>query len=241
MSANSVRNKLQKFLTKTDTDCQVPHLWTHRDPIILTDSKGRYCFKTTSNVNGEYLPTWWYRSGRTSAAGVKLIEKKIHKFDKPVHLYVWLGTCDLTVKTGRFLELKTRSNAAVDAVLENFNEILALLDGKNCIVTFLQCPIYSIAAYNQKKGHPHSESYISKDVTLKNQIHFLNHNIRLLNDSLNTHSPCFTVLLYTSKKLNNKYISRYCYELYKDGIHPENLLARVWQQMIVRQIVKDCY
>ena len=245
MSVASVKKKLRSFLTKTRDECVVQHTWVRQTPVVLTDSKGRYTIAAANDINSEPIISWWARSGRTSAQGVQLVSRSLNLLNdthKTTQLYVWLGTCDLTIKQGRYIHLKTTDENSVDEILRNFEQIVELVRNVNCKVTFLHCPIYSIAIYNKYRGHPDVAEFHGYDVILKNQIARLNDNINYLNSVNNTSiSPAFTRLVYATKRVRNRSSSRYCYELYVDGIHPDILLARVWNMLILRRVIRDCY
>ena len=128
----------------------------------------------------------------------------------------------------------------VNDIISNFVIILNILSESNCTVILLQCPIFSISEYNRKKGHPEFYNFQHWDVILKNQIARLNAGIRRVNELSNVTSPCFTILIYASKKVRRRYIYKYFYDLYSDGLHPEPLLARAWHIMILHRVVRDC-
>lgn len=244
MTTNSVSNKIRKFLDKKKNDCIVDHTWTNTTAIVITDSKGRYCQTATNNCNGEQLIKWWVRGGRKSVDGVKLVQRNIHYFNNSnnnIILYIWLGTNDFTTKVGKYSHLKTLGNESVDDILSNYHIILNLITNENCKVVFLHCPIFSISEYNRHKGHPNPQIFEHFDVVVKNQIAKLNDEIIRLNGINQVHSPHFTVLVYGTTRLSGRYVSRYIFELYRDGLHPDDLLAKAWLMMIVRQVVKDLF
>ena len=69
-------------------------------PAMLSDSKG-FCIqkKVTSVV--EQSIRWWCESGRDSTKALEWLSEnlsaKIGQHDN-IALYIWIGTCDLTVK-----------------------------------------------------------------------------------------------------------------------------------------------
>ena len=70
-------------------------------------------------------------------------------------ILIWLGTCDLTRKTGKFLMLKNNPSARINVLSELYETIKSeLLASKpNCTVLILPCPDYSLVEWNKSKGH----------------------------------------------------------------------------------------
>lgn len=75
----------------------------------LTDSKGRYLRELyNSDIEREII--WWDYSGRTTSKGyswlVDNLDRQITHLGN-VHVYIWLGTCDLTTYDHSFISLSS--------------------------------------------------------------------------------------------------------------------------------------
>lgn len=218
-------------------------------PVILTDSKAKYLL-SQCKTPFENSIRWWFESGRTSAQGLEWIrdniEQKVGHLDN-IHLYIWLGTCDLTIYNKPFIELTSNTAQKVQELLNNFQQISEVLSHyPGCKLTFLEIPPYSIFEWN--KGHQHSEpnKFLSDDITLMKHIDEINNHIRYINTTLSvpTPSPSFaaSVLhIINSKNKHQKASDKYNFTLYKDGIHPKSTLARVWLRRIAHVIKRDCW
>ena len=98
----------------------------------------------------------------------------------------------------------------------------------------------------KKHKHTDSEQFISDDILLYKHIQEINDIIKEINTTLNTSSPCFSTDLHhpinTSKKEGKRSLSdQFNLNLYLDGIHPANLLSRVWLRKLSHKIQLDCW
>lgn len=218
-------------------------------PVILTDSKGRY-LSYQCKTPFENSIKWWGESGRSSGQGLGWlrdnIEQKIGHLDN-IHLYVWLGTCDLTEYIHPFIQLRPKTDELVQQLLNNFQEISKLLSGyTGCRTTFLEIPPYSIFEWNKQHKHTEPNKFLADDVALAKQIIEINNHIRYINSTLNvsTPSPSFTASvlhIINSKNTHERARDKYNFQLYKDGIHPSPNLARVWLRKISHLVKRDCW
>ena len=71
---------------------------------------------------------WWDKRIRKITTSERLpfvrdnLELAIQRYGHIV-LYVWAGTCVLTVKEGHFIQLKSRDNTAVKELIATYKEI----------------------------------------------------------------------------------------------------------------------
>ena len=76
-------------------------------PIVLADSKG-FLLKREESVSDWMRFEWVGKSGLTTEGGLRLLRaeltRKINEQGK-YWVYVWLGTCDLTNKSGKYISL----------------------------------------------------------------------------------------------------------------------------------------
>jgi hypothetical protein len=241
-------HKLDRYLRKNST-LVLPAGSQILTPVILTDSKAKY-LRNVGSLPLENNIKWWFKSGQTSDLGLNWLrsnlDNKIGQLDN-ISLYVWLGTCDLTFKTNDTVDIRENPKEAIDNLIRNFEDIVTLIQGYPvCKVTFLEIPVYSIYLWNKAKEHPDPRSFISKDNTLISHILDANHKIRALNNRLSVRSPGLNNDVYHpitchTKNKHKRARDLYNFNLYRDGIHPKELLAKVWLRKIIQRIRIDCW
>ncbi|CAG2206309.1 unnamed protein product [Mytilus edulis] len=120
-------NRLTKFQAKY----RLPYgnVKTHT-PVVLTDSKGRWLQgKETHQSEREII--WWSKSSEKVQKRVQYLENIIAGKVKTlgnIWLYVWLGTCDLTSKQGKYISLTSQTgDETIDHIIEYFNQIINII------------------------------------------------------------------------------------------------------------------
>ncbi|CAC5400783.1 unnamed protein product [Mytilus coruscus] len=240
-------HKLLKYLSKPFV---IPVGVKQLTPVIFTDSKGKYlepyCINSVENSI-----KWWSQSGRSSSQALEWLKQnlefKIGHLDN-IALYVWFGTCDLTIydKHSRYINLRTETDDSIQTIVNNYQEIAVLLKSyPGCKLSFLETPPYSVSLWNSYQKHPDVQQFKNDDDILLKQIKELNNHIRYMNDTLGTRTPNLSAdiqhRINTSNKNDlNKARNQYNFNLYKDGIHPTTNLAKVWLKKITQQIKIDC-
>ena len=243
--------KLNKYLSKVDpSSLNVPHSKT---PVLLSDSKGRYLQDEIGRFYGiENDILFWCKSGATCREQydylVRKLETTLQSYPAIV-LYVWVGNCDLTEKTGPVIELKTRDSSSVKAITDCYRDIYNFVSKLPTVdLVFLEIPPYSIYHYNDKnQPTPLTRTQIRQfkrdDFTLNTQIEQVNSFIRDTNRLLHKSSPRFSIDLQNCRKdrhsENGRYSFRF-YALYLDGIHPCPTLANYWLVRLCQRMVGDC-
>lgn len=70
-------------------------------------------------------------------------------------LFIWIGTCDLTTKTGKLIDVSCHDSSSAYKLIDKLKQIYTFVrDFKDYSVqlTFLRIPIYSIYHWNLKHG-----------------------------------------------------------------------------------------
>ena len=247
MSSKSER-RLKKYIEREVSPPRGPKI---RTPVVLSDSKGerlKNCVKTDL----EKGIIWWVKAGSKSQDSIEWLEKILDQEIQvlgPIHLYVWLATCNLTTadKSG-YISLTSYTNSAVEFIVQKYERVIELMSAyHNCRVTFLIIPAYSIPLFNQHRRHKNAGIFNDQDADLHKQIKTLNSEIKNLNESVNTVSPDFNVDLVINPTRKTcrytKTVTRHYYnfDLYPDGVHPNSLLAEAWLKKLARQVKLDCY
>ena len=162
-----------------------------------------------------------------------------------MHIYIWLGTCDLTIYDKPFIHLASESDDCYRHIIDTYHQIVELIKPHpGCSLTFLETPIYSVYEYIKAKGKSDTK-FKHQDNILLEQIQQLNTITWELTNSLNSISPCFSVDLSRPHLKNSKtkqtLRDQYNYNLMKDGLHPDTNLSKVWLKKLFMQMIRDCW
>lgn len=216
-------------------------------PILISDSKG-----FNLSPHADLLKEFHYNLEIQCKAGANFpyyyhwlcrnLKWKVNGHSSIV-LYVFLGTCDLTYKSGRAIQLRHSDDKKALQYFHNQIERYLLLVSQYSTVriVFLEIPPYSIVTWNEIKGVKNPESYHKQDLDLTRRVRLVNLYIQSVNDYLNVKSPRFTLDLLKFRKVKGKNQRRTLnFSNYKDGVHPSPLLARCWMKRIIAIILTDC-
>ena len=204
-------------------------------PVVLSDSKGD-CLKSVVTNRDEQSIIWWNKAGDIIQNRIIWLKENLHHKKSllgNIHLYVWLGTCNITSRDeSGFISLSPNPADKFDFIIDKYREIIDILAAyQDSKISILEVPVYSIAAYNTKLGHSNPSKFTNQDTYLINAVLDLNQKIRQINQQLGTRSPNFNRNLYSNTKHRSQDINHldtriaYNLNLYTDGIHPSPLLA----------------
>lgn len=228
--------------TLADVD---PNISLCYKPVIISDSKGRYlklCVDKNSPL--EENVQWYYQSGSNSSNVLQWVQRNVPKLNSKygkVCLYIWIGTCDLTLKQGRVISLHPHVEQQQKKLEDNLTLINTICKDNGVKTVFLHLPYYSIKIWCATKGCPSSSTVIEDDKILSSTIDNVNHFIDDLNSVSNVMSPKLNQDLVRSRKSRGRK-ARYSlnFNLLSDGIHPTKSLARSWLVSIIRNIARTC-
>ena len=224
--------------------------------VFVSDSKGRYLEQCVNqNKCPEANILWAYKGGATTFDRYLWLKQNIDNLIikyGTLSVFIWTGTCDLTIKDtvtvglGRRQKLVKskfvvlRSSNACSLLQRHYFMIKRPLERKNVKVTFLHVPVYSIQRWNMLKGHPCPRKFKTDDKRLTEIVIQVNEFIDKPNHSIGTYSPRLNQDLIRSRKSKNKK-QRYSYRfgLYSDGIHPRHKLAKSWLKSVCR-VIRKC-
>jgi len=236
-------NRLRKYLEREEVR---PEGELRFKPVVFSDSKGSYLESVCHEERiGQDILWRIFRGGETVFVTQVVrdeLPELVARYGR-VHIYLWVGTCDLTAKNGKFVKLRSNQEEAQRSIVRN---VLRLEDeikqNRKVRLTILQLPYYSIKHWNEYYGHENPESFIENDVTLKTSVDVVNGVFEQTNERLRYRAPKFNLDIERTNKAKNK-TTRHSinWGLFKDGIHPDQLLAKVWLRSICREILKDCY
>lgn len=233
--------KLIKFLERPVPQFQTPQLKT---PVILTTSKGRYLKQELreSDVN----IVWCIKSGASTAERVEYLRHNIKQLIKDygtLYIYIWVGTCDVTYKAGKYIDIRFKdASLLLDHLKPLFQEFVDLCAKHTVDCVFLEIPQISIVEWNRSRHHPNPCAFKDNDVLVRNQINQINEIFHEFNNALGKRPPSLMIDLTHSRKQKEKAAKiSYNFSLMLDGVHPSTLLARTWMRKILISIQRDCY
>ena len=215
--------------------------------ILLSDSKG---FSLKSHVDlldkFNHQIEIIYQSGAQYQTYLNWLHKNLHKkvkIHRQIIIYVYLGTCDLTFKQGKFIKLRhsdeLKAFSHIQSQITRYINFVSRFPTVKLV--FLEIPPYSIVKYNEAKGHINPQDYHSQDLELTQRIAYANDYLREVNDRRCVAPPRFKLdLLKFRKQEGGKQRVSLNFKLYKDGIHPSYLSARCWMKRIVARMLADC-
>lgn len=188
---------------------------------------------------------WWAKKGRTTGEGLSLLVQNYERNKRRYRslcVYVWLGTCDLTVKRGKYVTLMNEYEESYDKLINNFKLLSRFAEERKFKVVFLEIPYISLESYNRFYGHKNPEIFREDDLRLQRTFSSINEEIVQMNKRSSVHSPRFNCDLEKNRKnKGGQTKKRYNLNLYRDGIHPDTKLARHWLRRISERVRSDCY
>ena len=126
-----------------------------RKPIFISDSKGNYI-----RNHSDLIEDFGYTIDFICKGGARFqdyyhwltrnLHKKVHEFGNIV-LFIWLGTCDLTSRQGKYIDLRHRDDAtAISNLKFQIDRYCAFVSNfKTVKLVFLEIPPYSIEVWNR--------------------------------------------------------------------------------------------
>jgi hypothetical protein len=122
-------------------------------PIILSDSKGERLEAVVDLINHpENKIYFWYRKGTGVNEQYLWLKENLQEKlrilgTNHITLYIWLGTCDLTVKSDKFIKIRSEDFSAVRSLCKGLKDI------------FSQVATKSNSAYNMMNGVRAAQSF----------------------------------------------------------------------------------
>ena len=156
-----MHNKLQKYV---DRALRHPgRLRIHA--ILISDSKGNYLRKHHDLISqfGYQIEFQCHGGARFYEYFYWLQKNLVNRVRicGQVVLYIFLGTCELTLKRAKFIDLKhEKDENAVSYVQYQIQRCLNYVSNFPTVsIVFLQIPPYSIQAWNSSRGHRDPSSF----------------------------------------------------------------------------------
>ena len=118
--------KLRRYIEEQP---QLPTGFRCKTPILVSDSKGFTLRNACSQQEFPPLKSWCVPGAKTSAL-VDLIQERIEKATKKprnIVIYLWSGTCDITVKVGKFIKLRHQNNKTIDLIVNHYRRAISIV------------------------------------------------------------------------------------------------------------------
>lgn len=248
-----------------------------RKAVLISDSKGKYIQQEISTEKFLDLTIISHPGLQIDNTNFiwSTLKRTIKKKEKAI-VFLWIGTCNLTTKTDKYIQLTNdtpKYHSKIDDIANRLSDWKAQIQAryKHTRVIILECPPYSIVAYNKANGHPNpAEGSLEQTARLEQQIYYLNALIRNINNKnlkvttkqskvdLNNNltesdkagktkpnrytSPNFSSDVLRQTKYQRQQTKYYVdYKVYTDGIHPGPTLAKLWLRRICQRIIQLCY
>lgn len=242
-------SKIDEYLLGTsDLDKDLPR--RRSVPIVFADSKGRYLENESKRKSSNIIERniiWKNKGGRTALNSIDWLKTQIINYRRyygNFELFIFLGTCDLSVKdSDGIIHLLPKLAKIEEKLISKFRNFAHYARIKGFPVTFLEIPAICMQEWNRQHGHENPESFAEDDKDLNSVIEKLNKNIRRLNRENGKLSPNFNSALLKTRKNKSKKKNKYrpTFSLYKDGIHSNQKLSQYWLRKLAEIVKKQCY
>lgn len=218
-----------------------------RHPILISDSKAltlrNNFFKEPSHPTVRFPLEVWASPGFTTKECVDTLERQIEKVvtqHSNVIVYIWAGTCDLSRKTGKVIDIRTpQSHETFREVCAQYRRAIATVNrfGDAVVLRFLDCPLFSPSVWNITHGtHTIDPKILDNEAIV--QCGWLNEYIHKLNNDFGYRNINFNNDFVNCRRSKGKR-SQYAYNtinLY-DGVHPDTVLSHVWCVLIIKDLL----
>lgn len=243
MSASNVRKYFKE-------EPQKPTGVQNRIPILASDSKGytlkKYCPELRFPFELLCIP-----GARTS----KLTDLIRDRTDQAlarhgkIIIYLWSGTCDVTVKEGKSIRLRNKDCKSIEHILSEFKSLIRYLDkyGSRVILRIVDCPLLSISKWNNKHLKPSTkeiEKYKKEDKLLTEQLTTLNKRIWQLNLNLGFQPIKTSQFYFRTRGGKNKTTLRHSVRITlnkQDGVNPGKTISLIFCKLLLLDSYKECF
>lgn len=141
-------------------------------PVLISDSKGVYLKRHLDLLKkGILFVQFECRPGARFADFYPWLKKNLSNLVQQhgwITLYIWLGTCDTTQKSERYIDQRYVDSTLGVKNIVQYIDLFVLFIGlfKDVVPIFLEIPPYSIVEWKRTKGH--SDPTFSKKKTNQN-------------------------------------------------------------------------
>lgn len=138
-------------------------------PVLISDSKGVYLKRHLDLLKkSRIFVQFECRPGARFANFIPWLKKNLSNLVQQhgwITLYIWLGTCDTTQKSGRYIDLRYVDSTLCVKNIVQYIDLFVLFIGqfKEVVPIFFEIPPYFIVEWNRIKGHSDPQHFKEKD------------------------------------------------------------------------------
>lgn len=162
---------------------------------------------------------------------------RVRRSFRPI-VVIWMGTCELTDKRGRFIRLVDNLEEKLDYIRTsymNYKEQVLKANGESTVI-FLECPYMNVEIWNRTKNHPSPDVFKFEQEDMETAVDKLNLIFKEINGEIRTPRLAQD---FTDSHRKRKNKPRQYYKNYKiltDGVHPDKPVAKLWYLRLVKMI-----
>ena len=208
-----------------------------RNAIIVADSKGRELKKQrvyNAHINIFYQPGAKLRNVHLDSYIKRHINNRTVR--SPVVL-IWLGTCELTIKTVSGYALINNLDEHVTQLIksyETYKQELIAINPRTEIV-FLPCPFFDLKTYNKSRQYKSIETTDLDQHELEQAI--IKYNLELDNlNQITTPSICEDFTKFGKGRKHKTIQKSIDYRQLVDGCHPRPEITKLWLLKFIKLI-----
>lgn len=202
--------------------------------MLLSDSK-RARFEQALENNSPIV--FLSKRGASTKELVDLLLQKLFlllkEYKKVITVYFLVGTCDITKKQGKYIQIRGKATDVIPAIVEELHRAKDFILSQNCRIKFIGVPVYLISLYNDIKGHRNLTVFLDSDTKVESQVDLLNQHIEQINLQLGRNTLKFNANFARHPTRKEAIF----FELLPDGLHPGCLLAQKWLRRLELDIV----
>lgn len=238
MSETALQNYLRANPLET------PDRESDRFAILLSDSQGTKLQDICRERNFplKFICQKGWRSKQAVDKIIADLDSIIARERKPVVLYIWIGTCDITKKissTKGYIDKRYQEfGEATNKILEQFDRIKDFIFQRQGTIKFICIPPYSASIYNRYRRHRHPERFQTTDDFIKEEVKHLNTRIQEYNTAIGRNTLKFQTDIIKTRSNNRQSIH---FHLLRDGLHPKRILAKKWLRRLQLDVCNECW
>lgn len=142
----------------------IPQEDARSTPVLLSDSKG----VRLEQLHENHLPlVFLCKSGASTKELVDLLLQKLplllQEYKKAITVYFWCGTCDITKKQGKYIQIRGKATDVIPAIVEELHRAKDFVLSQNCRIKFIGVPVNLVSLYNDVKGHRNPTVFLDAD------------------------------------------------------------------------------
>lgn len=210
-----------------------------RDIYIISHSKAKH-LKTVIPGRLRVRIHIYNQSGADISSDiVRTAMNRIRLAQEPIIL-IWFGTCELSVKNGKFSKIIDYPYQEVEQILTRYRVVKQSILAANPSVkiTFIECPYISILRWNKFQGFQINTESKKKntiqDTKLNTVIKYYNQRLDYINTGSHIPKISQDQIICSKKKRLRRTKIKVKDNLLHDGIDPKRSLLRLWMQIIVK-------